>query len=477
VTTLLIETVRKELLEMRRQSRLRTLTFVVLGLLASSGLVAYRDYVLMRDERAAAQQTSRAQWVSQGEKNPHTAAHFGLHAYRAPSPLAAFDRGLLSFSGSAVFLEAHKQNLPIHAAALDGTLARRLGEWVPATVLQTLIPLVLLLATFGSIAGERERHALLQLRGLGGSVLRYAWGKVCAAAITLLVLLCPLLLVAIGIIASSPLQVTKDLAMRVAFASLAYGSYFLVFLLLCLAVSSRAHTGRSALIVLLGLWMAWAVVLPRAITSAAGVAEPLPRWSQIEADLLREQGLTSDSDDPYEQRIALLQKATLEKYGAKRADQLPVDMGGVTLLAGEDWGNEAFDRRFGELYGAYRRQEQLIRRSAWFAPVLAVRSISMALSGTDLEHEIAFRQAAESYRRDFVRRMNEAVRDHPSHQHGFKAGGELWSSVPEFVHHDFTLAQVLRSHASDFLILAVWLMIGVAAMVWATRGLDSEPIS
>jgi ABC-2 type transport system permease protein len=248
----------------------------------------------------------------------------------------------------------------------------------------------------------------------------------------------------------------------------------LVFLVLCLVVSTRARTARSALIILLGLWMAWAVVLPRAVTSAAGTMKPVPRWAQVEADLLRDQGLSSDSTNPYEQRVDELKETTLAKFGANSTDQLPVDMGGVTLLAGEDWGNQVFDQRFGELYAAYRGQEKIIRSSAWFAPLLAVRSISMGLAGTDLAHEIAFRQAAESYRRDFVRRMNEAVRDNPSREHKFTAGSELWSSVPEFVHQELGLSRVLRDHKSDFLVLGVWVLAALLALTWATRSLDTE---
>ncbi len=462
---------------MRRESRLRVLALVVAGLLISSAFVAQRDHAQMRDERIFAQQTSRAQWNQQGEKNPHTAAHFGLQAYRTPSPLAAFDRGLLSFTGSSVFLEAHKQNLPVHAAAQDGTLARRLGEWIPANVLQTLMPLVVILLTFGTIAGERERRALLQLRSLGGSVLSYAWAKLCAASLVLLAVLCPLFLLAVVLPVSSGTRIDADLALRLAVAALTYAAYLFVFLVLCLVVSTLARTARSALIILLGLWMAWAVVLPRAVTSAAGTMKPVPRWAEVEADMLRDQGLSSDSTDPYEQRVDQLEQATLAKFGANSTDQLPVDMGGVTLLAGEDWGNQVFDQRFGELYDAYRGQEQIIRNSAWFTPLLAVRSISMGLAGTDLEHEIAFRQEAESYRRDFVRRMNEAVRDNPSHEHKFKAGSELWSSVPEFAHQDLALARVLRDHKSDFLVLVFWLLAALLALTWATRRLDTEPLS
>jgi ABC-2 type transport system permease protein len=225
---------------------------------------------------------------------------------------------------------------------------------------------------------------------------------------------------------------------------------------------------------LLGVWVAWTILLPKVISNIAANAHPVPRWAEVEHRLNDEQGLTADSADPYEQRVEALMRDTLSKYGAKDRAELPVNFGGVTLLAGEDWGNQVFDRRFGALYQAYQAQDDMIRRWAWVTPLLALRAISMALSGTGLADELAFRRAAEAYRRGLVYRMNKAVLDHTTND--YTGDADLWRAVPPFHHAGPSALASLQQHAWDFAVLAAWLVVALMALIWATRRLDQEAV-
>jgi ABC-2 type transport system permease protein len=471
--TMLRSAFRKELLELRRDGRFRILAVVASCLILSSILLSYRDFAETLTERRSGQTRSRSQWIEQGTKNPHAAAHYGVHVFRQPGPLALFDRGLLPFTGAAIFLEAHKQNLPVHAPAQDGTLARRLGEWTPANVIQTLGPLIVILVLFGSVAHERERGSLLMLRSLGVSLRTVAWSKLLSASFGLAAVLVPAALGSL-LLASFHGLISGDLLLRVFGLALAYTLYLGCFLLLCLTASMHAKTARGALVLLLGLWVAWVIVVPRALTNAVGDAYPLPRWGEVEQHMAQEQGLVADSADPYERRIEALRRDTLAQHGVDDPSKLPVNFGGVMLIAGERWGDAVFDRRFGELYQTYRAQDGMLRRAGWLAPVLALRAISMDLAGTGIEDEVAFRRAAEAYRRELVYRMNKAVHDHP--EEGFTADVSLWRGVPSFHYAAPGALALLRQHALDFCALGAWLSIGLLATIWAARRLDREAL-
>ena len=72
------------------------------------------------------------QWLGQTKKNPHSAAHYGVYAFKPKSPLAIVDTGIDPYMGVAVWLEAHKQNEFKYRPAQDRTAVGRFGEMTAA---------------------------------------------------------------------------------------------------------------------------------------------------------------------------------------------------------------------------------------------------------------------------------------------------------------------------------------------------------
>ena len=100
------------------------------------------------------------QWLNQTKKNPHSAAHYGVYAFKPKSPLAIVDTGIDPYMGVAVWLEAHKQNEFKYRPAQDRTAVQRFGEMTAPRSLQVLVPLFIVLMTFSAFAGEREQGTL-----------------------------------------------------------------------------------------------------------------------------------------------------------------------------------------------------------------------------------------------------------------------------------------------------------------------------
>ncbi|MXY30264.1 MAG: hypothetical protein F4Y48_03535, partial [Gammaproteobacteria bacterium] len=139
--------VRKEFTDVLRDGRFRWCSVLVGALLLVSlghGWVQARN---AQQEHAAAQATARDHWESQGEKNPHSAAHYGIYAFKPRLALSFVDEGVDPYTGTSVWLEAHRQNDFLLRPAQDATAPQRIGALTAAQVLQHLVPLLIILLT------------------------------------------------------------------------------------------------------------------------------------------------------------------------------------------------------------------------------------------------------------------------------------------------------------------------------------------
>ncbi|MDE0394153.1 MAG: hypothetical protein OYK82_05180, partial [Gammaproteobacteria bacterium] len=126
--------IKKEFTDMLRDGRFRWCSILVGALLLISlghGWVQARE---AQQELAAAQATARDHWESQGEKNPHSAAHYGIYAFKPRLALSFVDEGVDPYAGTSVWLEAHRQNDFLLRPAQDATAAQRVGALTAAQV-------------------------------------------------------------------------------------------------------------------------------------------------------------------------------------------------------------------------------------------------------------------------------------------------------------------------------------------------------
>jgi ABC-2 type transport system permease protein len=132
----------------------------------------------------------------------------------------------------------------------------------------------------------------------------------------------------------------------------------------------------------------------------------------------------------YEARTNALRARMLAQYGVPHVEALPFNFRGLALQTDEERGYAIFDRHRARLRARERQQDAVLRAASFILPWLALEQASTALAGTDLRHAEHFADAAESYRRDLVGRMN----GHLLHGSGADAGAELWATVPAFAY-------------------------------------------
>jgi ABC-2 type transport system permease protein len=461
--------IRREWLEVVRDGRARLLAGSILLLLAgalAAGAVGVRA---QRAERAAAESLTRAHWLSQEAKNPHSAAHYGVYAFKPAPVLSLVDRGVDPYTGQLTWLEAHKQNEFKGRQAQDAVPLARLGALTASTVLQLLVPLLIIVVGFGAFAGEREQGTLRQLLALGVTPRTLTAGKALGLGSALAAVLLPATLLgvaAIGLVEGAG-AVRAD-AGRLTTLGLVYLAYFALWMAITLGVSARLRTPRAALLTLLGAWMVTGLLAPPLAADVARRAVPVPTAYEFAARIAEDFAKGIDGHDPADARAKALERRVLAQYGVDSVSQLPVSFAGIALQAGEAYGDTVYDRRFGELWSAYERQEGVRTWVAVAAPVLAVRALSMGLAGTDVAQYRRFADAAERYRRRFVGEMNEDLTQHGvAAGFAYKADASLWARVPAFAYDAPSLAWVLDRQARPLVVLLAWVLV---AGWWAARG-------
>lgn len=464
----------REWLEFRRDRRLVVLTAIFAALALAAVVTGTSQQLRFVADRAAAVDADRSIWRGQGAVNPHSAAHFGQFAFKPAPTLGLFDPGYSPYFGQAVWIEAHIQNPAQARPAEAAASVQRFGDLSPGWILQTLLPLLIILSGFATAAGERERGNLKLQLVHGARAWPLVAGKTLAltgGAIVIVTALVGLGMVG-GLVAVGP---SADLLARGVALLAIYATYATVWSMLTVTVSSLASTARQAFVILLGIWALAVVLLPRIAAEEATIAHPLPSagafWETVAK--AREAGIDGHSSE--DARTKALMASTLARYGAKTPADLPVDFAGIALQAGEDYGNTVFDRLYGQYAAMERAQAE---RQLWYAPLsptIALRAASMGFSGTDLVHQQAFLKAAEQHRRHVERLLNdEQTRTGRGRNFNNTVAAGFFDGIPVFSYVSPRLLSVSANYAAPAAVLLAWLIGAIALLALASRRLEAR---
>ncbi|HAA12485.1 MAG TPA: hypothetical protein DCE41_12605, partial [Cytophagales bacterium] len=159
--------IKKEFMTALRDVRLQVSGAILIVLMLTAVLVGKQGQKQIQTEREKAQSAMYDTWLNQGEKHPHSAAHYGMFAFKPKPVLSFLDVGLDNYTGVSVFLEAHRQNEVLFSAAQDSNGMTRFGEMTAALILQVLLPLLIIFLTFNIFSREREEGTLRLIHAQG----------------------------------------------------------------------------------------------------------------------------------------------------------------------------------------------------------------------------------------------------------------------------------------------------------------------
>ncbi|ONF97411.1 ABC transporter permease [Sphingomonas jeddahensis] len=399
-------------------------------LVLAAALVSVERRNAIESERARYQASVDHQFDEQPARHPHRMVHYGQFVFRPLSPLAFFDFGVDGFTGNTIFLEGHRQNSANFAEARQSSLLLRFGQLTPAFVLQNLAPLLLIFLAFASVSRERERGTLRLLLSQGVDGQRLLMGKLIGHAGIALAIGAPAFILLLGIAASGGAEWGAGLLLI-----LGYAGWLLLWAMLAVLVSASVRRSRDALIVLVGVWMVGVVLLPRALPEVAAVRTTLPTRIETEVALhrdLKEIGDSHDPDDPY---FNDFKARTLAHYGVARVEDLPVQYAGLVGMEGERISTDLYARAAARTAGLEAKQAGFVQSFSALSPLLAIRQLSMALSGSDMGAHGHFLDAAERFRYRFVQALNQMQVDQiPNTNAGEdpRIAAENWKTVPRF---------------------------------------------
>lgn len=464
---------RKELLELRRDARFWWASGIILVLLLIALLLGWQQMQRIDAEHAAARNVTYQQWLDQGEKNPHKAAHFGQYAFKPTGPLAFVDPGVDRFVGVTVWMEAHKQNEFNFRPARDATSLHRFGELSMAFGLQLLVPLVIVLLAFSAFTGERERGTLRQLLSVGVKPWHLLAGKGLAIMAAIGALLLPVALlgfIALGF-ADDHHASPASLFGRAGWLVLGYALYLSGFTALALGASAALSSSRKALIVLLAFWVVNGFVAPRAMTDLARQVSPTPTAVEFQKGLTDARKATFGHDESHPAFVAFRDRM-LKQYGVARVEDLPVGFRGLSLREDDENGYRIYDQHYGALWNSYARQERIRAIAGVAFPLAALQPFSMGMAGTDTFHHNRFASAAEAHRREIQTVVSaDLMRNQKYGDKKYVSNRALWEKIPAFEYRVPEVEWALVRQGWNLAILFLWTFAAMVFAVTATRRL------
>jgi ABC-2 type transport system permease protein len=466
--------IRNEIILLFRDGRMVIAAVAVLLGMAAAGISGWSQYQRSEQERAHFTEEARNQWLGQGERHPHRAAHFGTYVTKPELSLAFFEPGLRPFAGQTLWLEAHDRpafaNIPSED---DATLNTGVGMASGSAILQIMGGLLALTMSALAFARERETGILRQILAQGTSARALVWGKFLALCLAIGGPLCAgALLLAAGAAALAAPGDRVDIVLRA--LMLIGGDALLIGALIAvgLAVSAVARSSRMAVLVAFAIWVGGFVIAPRLAATLIEQVSAAPGLAAYQQAVTRDFNEGIDARGGYTAQLRALEQSTMRRHGVTRLGDLPVGFSGLRMRHMDQWRTEMDDIQYRRLTDTYDRQLLIRVAMSTTAPFIAARSFSQGMAGMDWFHYRDFLEAAERYRREFGFRMNRVLEKGVLGDH-WEMDGDIsdWSSVPPFQYQTPRFGWAVARQAPFLAVLLAWVGAGAAMLALAGRRL------
>lgn len=466
---MIVKTFFKESKELWRDGRIRVAFAIVVLLLVTAIWISARQYQNVNEQYMVAETAERAIWDNQGEKNPHSAAHYGTYAFKPKYPLSLIDQGVDKYVGTSIFLEAHKRNEAQFSAASDQTGLARFGDLTPDFILLFIIPLLIIFLGYNSFTKEEEMGTLRLLKSQGLKPWKWIMGKWIALFLPISFLTATLFLIAGFVLANLPdFGVFSWNSLFTLF--LVYTVYYIIFINIVLFISLKAKKSGIALVLSLSVWILACLVAPKAASNIAETRHPYPTRQEFAANVLKDKQNGLDGHNPWSKQSKMLEQKVLAEYGVESIDKLPFNFDGYRMQKGEEHEAEIYFKHYNYLKDQFTKQSEVYRSLAMVSPYLPTRFLSMAIAHTDYATHWDFSDSAEDYRIATQKFLNDNFAQNSAYgDWAYQADADFWKELPDFSYDPPELSTVLTDNASSLWILGVWMVVSFSILLLTTK--------
>lgn len=462
---------KKEILLLIRDGRLVFSVAFLLLMLIALVISSASEFYDREHEKQTVGENVRDQWDNQGVKHPHRGAHFGIYVFRENTVLSVFEPGILPFTGQSLWLEPHKRNMTRFNAATDAGPVQRLVNITPAFILYGLFPLLLLSVALNQIPQEREQGTLRMLHSAGFSPYILLLSKLTAQWFLIGVVLLPAIIVAIGI-----QIIDSDWAtfFRILLLTASYGLFYMIIGALGLAIGVFAYTVRMGQLIAIFTWTILIVLAPRLAGASAFMFITLPTPAEFWASIEHEYVEGVSGEPSLSKRMASFDESLLNKYGVDTINDVPIGVNAARRLFRDSYADGVYEKHFNRLWQLYYQQEKVLHIAAVLTPVLAIRSISIALSGSSLEDQKHFEIVSEKYRREVNTNIDKWDLKHTHGNVSYEqqySDEQLWQRINKFNYTPKNLAFSVSNAWPGVLGLLSWLVFTLLLMRFTARRL------
>ncbi|WP_378103370.1 ABC transporter permease [Chryseobacterium sp. sg2396] len=471
---LIIRKTRQDL--MRGKQNLLISFTIILFCMLSIG-IGFTKYTETNAQVQEYRRQVRDQWEHRPAKHPHRMAHYGYLVFRMAHPLSIFDNGLDDYLGNVIFLEAHKQNSANLSEAGSSGILVRFGTFSSAFILQCIVPLILLFLGFGLIAREREDATLKILSTQGASGTTIVKGKILGLWQFSLLFLLPVLPVVLVAALMSGMSGIADVSVRLLTILPGYLIYYFFISTVTVLVSAVSRSSSLALVGLIGSWLLLVIFLPKGIQFAAQNLYPVPSRIAFETALEKDILKAGDSHNPDDPHFKKIKDSLLARYKVNATSELPFNYSGFVMKEGEKISSQIYIRHQKALEETFRKQQRFSEISAFFDPMMAVKNLSMAASGTDYFSYTGFQKQAEEYRYRMAQKLNELQIEKISNIKPEKGGRPAivdagnWKKFPDFKYQQASFRESITEQWISVAALVFWLAVCVGMIETIGRNL------
>lgn len=461
--------------EWRELFRNKIAAWLLSILLILSAFTLWRTSIQFRQimsERNEAIGHMREKFTGQGAVNPHSAAHYGHYVYKPLNLLSIIDEGVNPFTGISLRLEAHQQHEAMFSPSQGSSSMIRFGELRLSLLLQVLLPLFILFVCYNAISQEKEKQTLKLSLAQGISLRQLIWGKILAYALLWWMVL--LVNIALSwLIASVILKESFD-PVRLGGLFVLYGTYYFIITSIAVYVSARSRTSGNALLTLLSAWLICTVLLPKATANIGENMTPLLTKLEMERRINEDNKNGINGHDPSNERTQRFKDSVLQKYKVNSVTKLPINLDGLTMQADEEYHNTVYDRHFGRVQQNIRKQNEVTAGSSFLNPFAAVRNLSKAVTGTDVEHHFDFTDKAETYRRFIIKTMNDemAYGGSKTNDWDWSVQADYWHKIQDFKYVPPPMGWAIKRHGTELLALFLWLLLTIGIVHFTSNRLS-----